>query len=140
MSHKQRDASGPATNSKQKDYEVGFGKPPRHSQFQPGRSGNPRGRPRGRLNLATILQNTLDKKVSINEGGKPKIVSKRELMFVNAVNNAIKGDARSLMALISIMARVGSKDLEPILDHPDELPEDAAILKLFLERSRNTQD
>ncbi|MBX9927040.1 MAG: hypothetical protein K2Y05_11830, partial [Hyphomicrobiaceae bacterium] len=116
MSRKQPDAAEAATNSKSKDYEVGFGKPPRHSQFQPGRSGNPRGRPRGRLNLATILQNTLDKKVSINEGGKPKIVSKRELMYVNAVNNAIKGDARSLMTLISIKARVGSKDLEPVLD------------------------
>lgn len=139
MSRKQPDAAEAATNSKSKDYEVGFGKPPRHSQFQPGRSGNPRGRPRGRLNLATILQNTLDKKVSINEGGKPKIVSKRELMFVNAVNNAIKGDARSLMTLISIMARVGSKDLEPVLDRPDELPEDAEILKLFLQRSRSTQ-
>ena len=28
------------------DDKVGYGKPPKHSRFQPGRSGNPRGRPK----------------------------------------------------------------------------------------------
>ena len=27
-----------------RDYEVGYGKPPRHTRFTKGRSGNPRGR------------------------------------------------------------------------------------------------
>ncbi len=45
----------PAANGSGSDYEVGYGKPPRHTRFQPGRSGNPRGRPKDTKNLKTDL-------------------------------------------------------------------------------------
>ena len=35
-----------ADQSAEGDYEVGYGKPPKHSRFKPGQSGNPKGRPR----------------------------------------------------------------------------------------------
>jgi hypothetical protein len=37
------------------DYQVGYGKPPKHTQFKPGKSGNPQGRPKGTKNLKTDL-------------------------------------------------------------------------------------
>ena len=46
-----------------KDYEVGYGKPPKSGQFKPGQSGNPKGRPKGAKNfkteLATVLANMI---------------------------------------------------------------------------------
>ncbi len=46
-------------------YEVGFGKPPKATQFRKGESGNPRGRPKGRRNLATELHAALNETVTV---------------------------------------------------------------------------
>src|SRR6202030_3462192 len=51
------------------DYEVGYGKPPRHTRFKKGRSGNPRGRPNGSKNLSTLLSETLSEPVIVAENG-----------------------------------------------------------------------
>ena len=50
------------------DYAVGYGKPLRHTGFQKSRSGNPKGRPKGSKNLATLLAEALDEKVQVTEG------------------------------------------------------------------------
>jgi hypothetical protein len=51
------------------DYEVGYGKPPRHTRFAKGQSGNPRGRPRGAKNFNTLLEEALDEPVTVTENG-----------------------------------------------------------------------
>ena len=46
-------------------YEVGYGKPPRHTRFIKGQSGNPRGRPTGAKNLKTLLSEALNETVIV---------------------------------------------------------------------------
>ncbi len=75
-------------------------KPPAHSQFKPGQSGNPRGRPPGSKNLATLIENELNRTVPVHENGKKRKVSKRELVVKQAVNKAAAGDPRTLLQLL----------------------------------------
>ncbi|WP_345821102.1 DUF5681 domain-containing protein [Methylobacterium fujisawaense] len=47
------------------DYEVGYRKPPRHTQFKPGTSGNRRGRPRRSKNIDTLFERTHPAKAAL---------------------------------------------------------------------------
>jgi hypothetical protein len=60
------------------DYEVGYGRPPDHTRFKKGRSGNPRGRPQGRTNARSIVSRAISEKVTIREGDKARDMTKLE--------------------------------------------------------------
>jgi hypothetical protein len=87
------------------DYEVGYGKPPRHAGFHKGRSGNPKGRPKGSKNLATLLTEALDEKVQVTEDGKRRRVTKRELVIKQLVNKSASADLRAIKQLTDIVER-----------------------------------
>ncbi|MEN0653329.1 MULTISPECIES: DUF5681 domain-containing protein [Hyphobacterium] len=100
------------------DYEVGYGKPPRKSQFKPGQSGNPKGRPRGRKSFSTILVAELSERLIVKEGGKTRRMTKMEAVVKQLVSKALKGDPRTLAEL-----------LRQIKMHlPDETGDDAHAL------------
>src|SRR5215472_9169066 len=85
-------------------YAVGYGRPPVHTRFKPGQSGNPRGRPKGHRNAKTIVAKVLDEPVIIREGDKTRRVSKFEAIVQANTLNAIKGDTRALAQMISLLA------------------------------------
>jgi hypothetical protein len=86
--------------NKAPDYEVGYAKPPRHTQFKKGQSGNRRGRPRGAKNVATVLEQALGERVIITENGRRKSATKMEVILKRLVNKAAQGDHRSIQLLI----------------------------------------
>lgn len=75
---------------------VGYKKPPRHSQFRKGQSGNPAGRPRPVTSASAALATVLTRLVTVSgEGGEVR-VTRMEALFRKLVDNAMTGDLRSL--------------------------------------------
>ena len=82
-------------------YAVGYRKPPAHTRFQPGQSGNPRGRPRGVNNLATDLAQELSATIQVTEGGVARAITKQRAMVKALLAKAHKGDVRAISVLFS---------------------------------------
>ena len=89
-----------------KDYDVGYGKPPKATQFQPGQSGNPKGRPKGVQNLATDLEEELSQKILVSENGKQTKTTKQRAMLKRLFAKALEGDARSAGILLNLIIGV----------------------------------
>jgi hypothetical protein len=85
------------------EYRVGYGKPPLETRFKRGQSGNPKGRPRGAKNLASLLNEALNELVLVAEDGGRKRISKRKAAFKQLVNEAAKGNWRALKLLVDIL-------------------------------------
>jgi Family of unknown function (DUF5681) len=115
-----------------KKYEVGYGKPPKHSQFKKGQSGNPKGRRKGSRNLKTDVKDTLKQRVRLTKDGKPKTVSTQQAALLRLREKALAGDSRSLDRLIEL-ARLYNDD--ELAEAASELTgTDADILEGFKER------
>jgi replication-associated recombination protein RarA len=88
-------------------YEIGYKRPPKSGQFAKGKSGNPKGRPKGSNNFITILEKELGQSISVNENGKKKTITRLQAMVKRVVAGALQGDQKSLLTLIEIMRRTG---------------------------------
>lgn len=83
-----------------KDYEIGYGKPPIATRWKPGQSGNPNGRPKRERDPNKVMLDALMVTVPVRVSGRVKHMTKLELLTGNLVNDAIKGNptARRLVA------------------------------------------
>lgn len=86
-----------------KEYEVGFAKPPKSKQFQKGKSGNSKGRPKGSKNTLKILDELLSQKVLITQDGRQIKISKKTAILLQSVNSAVRGDIKSLQVILPHM-------------------------------------
>ena len=84
-------------------YKVGYGKPPKHSQFQKGICPNPKGRGGGRdFKLEDITNKVLHTPIAFRESGKVKKASRLELMVRRLAAQAVKGDVASAAQLLML--------------------------------------
>jgi hypothetical protein len=85
---------------------VGYKRPPQHSKFKPGQSGNPSGRPKGALNLETDLTQELSEKIAIREGDRCLKVSKQRALLKSMLAKGLKGDTRAAGLVLQLVAKV----------------------------------
>ncbi len=77
-------------------FETGYGKPPKNRRFTTGKSGNPKGRPKGSKNFATIFHEVGRQKVKVTDNGVTREITKFEASAMQLLNKASTGDMRAL--------------------------------------------
>ena len=102
---------------KRRDYEVGYGKPPRRTRFQKGQSGNSRGRPGGSKNLKTLLSEALNEPVIITENGRRRKITKREAIVREVVNRSATPDLRAVKIVFDLLRDIEGQS-EPAAPEP----------------------
>lgn len=110
------------------EYRVGYGKPPKSSRFKSGSSGNAKGRPKGSKNLKTLIRRAMTSTVSVREGSRSRRVSKIEGVVLRQLQDALKGNDRSAMAIIKMAIQMG------FLEDPDSNAVEATALSASDER------
>jgi hypothetical protein len=92
--------------TKKGNYRVGYGKPPEHTRFKPGESGNPRGRPKGRPSFASAIEQALSESVVVVEHGRRKRLTKLAATARQLANKGAAGDFGAVRLIAAVM-RIG---------------------------------
>src|SRR5712692_9931273 len=100
MSCRRKGAPMAEKKSRKNAEMTGYMKPPVHTRFQPGKSGNPRGRPKGARNVDALLLKAVLAKARITENAKQRTRSKLEIAFAQLANKAASGNTRATEVLL----------------------------------------
>jgi hypothetical protein len=115
------------------DGAVGYGRPPKATQFKKGQSGNPRGRPKGSRPVGALLQDILGQRIAVTENGKTRRLPALEIMLRRLANDAMRSEPAAVKLMLSLVDRYGQSPEAGI--HLDEiLAEDKAILANFFKQ------
>ena len=110
--------------------QIFLGSGPHASRARPGQSGNPSGRREGARNLSTIVAAALSERVTVNENGRRRSITKLEAAVKQLVNRAATGEARATQLLLAL---IQANEARPV--HAGRLGDaDAIVMAELLRR------
>ena len=118
--------------------EVGYCNPPERTRFKRGRSGNPLGRPKGTLNMATVLERTLREKLVIEEDGKRKVVSRLEAAIRQLTSKAASGELKALQLLSALVRSAEERGIKTTAPDSTLAEADEKVVLGILKRLETT--
>ncbi len=113
---------------------VGYGKPPTHSQFKKGESGNPNGRPKAIPSFRSDLLQELQVPHAIHEDGQVSTVTKQRALVRSLTEAALNNDMRAVNTLLAVMRHYGVGNDEPASEEADF--EDLDALQSYIDNQR----
>ncbi len=90
-------------------HKVGRGKPPKHTQFRKGASGNPKGRPKGSKNLSTYFMEAAEKQILATIDGKSRRISMVQAITMQLATKAAAGDQPAINKFLDWMDEVETR-------------------------------
>lgn len=124
------------TSKDREDDAVGYGKPPRAHQFKPGQSGNPKGRPKGRKNEATMLDELLFQRIPVRQGGRDLRMTVIEAIFRRLAEDSLKGNIKAAGFLFNRLSAISSEQPQ----QADLADDDQEVLQAYLKEYLSKKD
>src|SRR5581483_1748948 len=131
MTKTSRTAAGPNGRG---DYEIGYGRPPKATRFKLGNRCNPLGRPKRKKTAGELIEEAMSEKVKIVVDGRPRSMTKQQVIILNLVNAAARGDHKAISTLFSLKTRYQDSSATTI-DPADLGLNDREIIDQFLANS-----
>jgi hypothetical protein len=113
-----------------RDYQIGYKKPPVATRFKKGNRANPRGRPRGSKNLATLLERALDAAADADASETDGRLTKRELVVARLVERSAKADLAATKLLFELLRKVDPRMVTTPADPAGFMPADDPIAQV----------
>lgn len=121
------------------DDGVGYGRPPRAHQFKPGQSGNPRGRPKGKKNEATMLDELLFQRIMVRQGGRERRMTVIEAILRRFAEDSLKGNIKAAAFLFSRLNALSQDNSQPAELSDDDQAVLTAYAQDLLSKSRKDE-
>jgi Family of unknown function (DUF5681) len=117
-------------------YDIGYGRPPLSTRFGPGKSGNPKGRPRGRKSVDAIMKEIMRQKIAVTENGMTRRIPVLEAMLRRRVHDALRGDTKAMNFLLSLNEQYCNQEEPwPKMDESMSVKEKAAVYAEMIKRT-----
>ena len=120
----------------------GYANPPPEHRFQPGVSGNPKGRPRGARNMANEIDLILSGRVDVTKNGRRERATRRKVIAEKLISRAMRDDHKAIETVLKLeghaqlQGSLGGSDRGQPIARETSLAEDEAILAAFIARSQ----
>lgn len=119
------------TGKKSNGYKVGYGRPPEQTRFQPGKSGNPRGRPKSQPSAQALLLEEASKLVKVKSGDKIIQVPRMRALMRKLLDLGLQGNMAAMRLALAYLS-MAHAEAQVALPHEAPLSDDElAVLKLF---------
>jgi hypothetical protein len=122
--------SAKASANKRVAAKAGRGNPPKEHQFKPNQSGNPKGRPKGSKNLATLIADAAyDQIVLTTKSGEKRKMNRAQATTLQLANKAAQGN--DMRAVLKFMDWIDEIERRAAEARPTEMPIGEADLEVL---------